>query len=1182
MITDWIKLSKIKIDKKLNFNTGNFLLEISGKKFLFLTGVEEKVIDKELKIQYNEFEAKIVKRFKVDFFLFYFGNRYYTHAVEKVEEKVEFEDFLNIGEPDFEFDIPFVHLGVHGEYESLNGNHTYDMWVDKAFFFKQKALGICEKNTLAGALAFQVNCSKKNIKPIIGETFDVKIGNQKFELKAYCLSEFGWKNLLAINAQINVFNHLEKVIYFDDLITNGKDVVLVISPESLEFVKTKLNVLKESFHSVYYQIDATEYLDDIYDIAHLKLIKKYLSVYSKELEPIFIQDSYYLESFDHNLKSSYNIIGKISSNQSENEYFKSVDDIMVHFVSLFNPEKKFRNGLDLIETLILALSNTVTLSEMSNFEINIGQHKLPEFEAVGEIDYKNGNSTFVEDYYHDTFGAGTAFDNKKLFFSLIEIGIRKKLKNKPVGKYLERVETECDVIVNAGFIDYFLILWDIVREEKLAGGLVGPARGSVGGSLIAYLLDITDIDPIEYDLLFERFLNKTRVSGERAKAADALPDIDIDFESQRRDKVKEYMELKYGKDYVVSIGTYTRLKLKSALKDLAKVEGLSFKYINFITSLFPDKQASDYSWHEIFEKAIENDKIYDFVQKNGNIINLLKRCLMQTRASSVHPSAVVIVPKLDGDNNKMNVFSWMPVRLVEGMLVSEWEGKYIERAGFLKEDILGISQLDKFKMILNLVEKNRGKKIKLSKIPMNYEPVFNLFKKGQNEDVFQFGTSGISAYCKKLKPDNIEELTAINALYRPGPMESNAHNDFVSIKFKKKKPEYDFGLKEVTEKTFGLYIYQEQIMKAVHVLGGLSLSQADEIRTVMKKFDQKKMATFQEMFIEGATSKGCSEKEAEKIWEKLERFSRYGFNRSHSAAYSIIGYWCQFLKYHYPLEFYTTSFQYAGENDIANLISEIRNNPSNKIKIVSPDINVSTETFVGVGDSIYWSLAKIKNVGVVGVGEILKERELNGKFFTFEEFYSRTKINGKINKKVIESLIIGGAFDKMENVQNPRERMGIIRWFYDEKMIDLPEEYKTSDANFKDHFWVFKQKELTGFGDVDYKTLIKGIDNSLIPRYLESKIFLSINKDWKDVCIAGRVMYVKERPSKKGKFGTVTLDSNSNILVCIFWSKEWVLFKEEIESSLNKVVILSGKIKFDDYKGMNVLFANDKTKMYAL
>lgn len=358
---------------------------------------------------------------------------------------------------------------------------------------------------------------------------------------------------------------------------------------------------------------------------------------------------------------------------------------------------------------------------------------------------------------------------------------------------------------------------------------------------------------------------------------DQVADVDIDFPSNRRDDVKNYIKERFGKFHTCSIGTFGRLKLKGAIKDFCRVNGLSFDKVNAITKSIDDE--TEYTFDDFVGYATKSKELYNFFQEHPDVIHLTKYCLGQAKTASIHASAVVIVPEEDKHGNPIDIFGWMPIRKVGGVLISEWEGKYIDKAGFLKEDILGLSQLDKFKFTLDLIKKTHKKKIDLNNIDFEQKEVFSLFKAGNTEDVFQFGTVGLKKYSVQAKPDTIEDLTAMTSLYRPGPMDSNAHVDFADIKAGKKKPHYDFGLKEVTQNTFGLLVYQEQIMKSVVVLGGFTLVESDLMRTVMKKKDVATLNSYKEKFMTGAKERGCELPEAEKIWLKLLAFSAYGFNR---------------------------------------------------------------------------------------------------------------------------------------------------------------------------------------------------------------------------------------------------------------------------------------------------------------
>lgn len=872
-LSNWIVENKLVIsESKLNDSD---IVSIDGVgTFLYLKPFDGKVIDEDFAFILSDEEFDILDENKVNFILFEFGGKFYYSSLKKDKNrynemiyKPEFNDFKYLGKSSEPQVMDFVHLGVHSEYEMMNGSGACETWVKKASFLNCKAVGICDRNTLAGTLSFQTACEKKGVKSIIGETVTVaidysadKANQETFELKFFVLNEKGWKSLLLINKAINV--DYGGFIPDELLYTLGEGLCCVIPKESeFNYIKDDKKAAvkliakyKKAFDEVYYQIDTVEYTSNQLFRNHLTNIDVYLCEYKKLMKPILINDSYYLDKEECSLKAMLNKVdGKVTP-ESENQFFKTFGDTMDSYSEWLEDVKP------LSDVIIEGIENASRLSDKIEFRINTGERKLPHFEV------KN-----VE----------------KKFFKELEKGINERLGNLPpeeLGRYLNQIETECNVIVPNGLCDYFMILWDIIKWCRDNGINTGVGRGSVCGCLIAYCLYITDVDPLKYGLMFERFLNETRVSGERAKSADSMPDIDCDFPTEYRDIVKEYIKDRYGYAYTCSIGTYTRMKLKTCIKDFGKVKGLSFDLTNKLTKDIDDQV--EYTWGDLIEYASKSKILFKFVQENPELVHLTKYALLQPKAESVHPSAVVIVPKhkVDGTNEEIDLWGWMPVKKIDGVLVSEWEGKYIDKSGFLKEDILGLSQLDKFKSILSLIKQNTGKAIDVNAIPLDDEQTYKYFRRGWNEDVFQFGTAGLMNYCRQVKPESLENLVAMSALFRPGPMEMNAHQDFCDIKNGKKKPAYDFGMENITRETFGLYVYQEQIMKAV-VVGGLTEVESDILRTTIKKKDIKTLSSYGEKFKTGyekLLSKNGIEKPKEyaaHVWDKLLAFSGYGFNK---------------------------------------------------------------------------------------------------------------------------------------------------------------------------------------------------------------------------------------------------------------------------------------------------------------
>lgn len=1175
-LSEWIENNKLSVsESKINDSD---IVSIEGVgTFLYVHPFDGKIIDEDFAFILSDEEFDLLDEKKVNYILFEFGKKFYYSSLKQSKNryneiiyKPEFNDFKYLGttKETTEDTFPFVHLGVHSEYEMLNGSGACELWAKKADFMKVKALGICDKNTMAGVLSFQTACEKKGVKSIIGETVTVAIdyseekqNQETFELKLYVLNYDGWKNLLLINKAINV--DYDGFIPDTLLYTLGKGLCCVVPKESeFNYVKDdKAKVIKliakykKTFDQVYYQIDTVEYTSQQLFRKHLENIDTYIMKYKRFIKPILINDSYYLDAEEGGLKSLLNKVSGKAAPESNNQFFKSFMDTLESY-------KEWGEVSELWDVILSGRHYAEKLTDKIDFRINTGERKLPHFEVK---------------------------DVEGLFFQELERGINERLGDLPPKKmkeYLKQIETECAVIVPNGLCDYFMILWDIIKWCRDNDINTGPGRGSVCGSLIAYCLHITDVDPLKYGLMFERFLNETRVSGERAKSADSMPDIDVDFPTEFRDAVKEYIKEKYGYAYTCSIGTYTRMKLKTCIKDFGKVKGLSFDLTNKLTKDIDDQ--IEYTWGDLIEYASKSKLLFKFVQENPELVHMTKYALLQPKAESVHPSAVIIVPKhaVDGTDREMDLWEWMPVKKIDGVLVSEWEGKYIDKSGFLKEDILGLSQLDKFKSILKLIEKNCRKKIDVNKIPLDDEATFRYFKRGWNEDVFQFGTTGLMNYCRQVKPDSLENLIAMTALFRPGPMELNAHQDFADIKNGKKKPVYDFGMEDITKETYGLYVYQEQVMQAV-VVGGLTKVESDVLRTTIKKKDVKTLASFGDKFKEGyaklLSKNGIKNPEeyANHVWDKLLAFSGYGFNKSHAAAYSIMSYWSQWFKVNYPLEFWTTALQFSKEGEVPYRLAELKKTGA-EIEIRPPDVNFSDINFTcdAKEQRIFFSLTKIKGVGEVAVKNIMDTRHAGGQFYSLEEFLSR--VPSKVNKTVVKCLIVAGAFDLIEGVNNPRDRKKLLEKYLESKNESLPEEYSGADSN-SNAFWILEQKRLTGFGEVDYETMIRdAIPNKRLSKlYVNDSEFLA-TKEKTEVVIAGKLIFYRERDIKNGKMCSIQIDCNNTILNAILWPDAYEKIDEDIANLKGCIVALSGTVEKDRYRNEKNLYSNNKTKLYVI
>lgn len=667
---------------------------------------------------------------------------------------------------------------------------------------------------------------------------------------------------------------------------------------------------------------------------------------------------------------------------------------------------------------------------------------------------------------------------------------------------------------------------------------------------------------------------------------DSMPDVDCDFPVAFRDTVKEYMARRYGVNHVCSVGTYTRMKLKTCLKDFGKVMGVPFAVMNKLTKDIDDQ--IEYTWGDLFNYAATSRELFRFVQDHPELVHMTKYALTQCKTSSIHPSAVIIVPQEDEDGNPIDLFGWMPMKKMGDVLVSEWEGKYVDKSGFLKEDILGLNQLDKFSSIIKLIAKNRKEQIDVNTIPFGDEEVFRYFQRGWCEDVFQFGAMGLMNYCREAKPQSLDDLIAMTALFRPGPMDVKAHETFVDIKNGRKKPKFDPGMEEITRDTYSLYTYQEQIMKAM-VVGGLTPVESDECRTYIKKKNHEALAQFKGKFVNGYSalieSRGVESKraaaQASEVWDKMLAFASYGFNKSHAVAYTMMSYWSQWFKVNYPLEFWTTSLQYASkESDIPYRLVEMKKTGA-EIEVRPPDINFSGETFTcdPKTNRIFFSLGKVKGVGERALMLLKAMKDEHGEVFSFEDFI--TSAPKGINRTVMLRLIMAGAFDLVEDIRNPRQRLDIVKQYLERRGEPLSDEFTSPDAH-TNAWWVFKQRELTGYGEVDYERMMNeyGLGKRMVRLYVTAAEF-ERKHEGDEVCIVGRVNNVFERQTKGGdSYGVLQVEVNDLIIQITLWPDFWLHQPENEATLLNRIVAVSGRVNY--FAGKKTVQSSQSTRLEIL
>ena len=692
------------------------------------------------------------------------------------------------------------------------------------------------------------------------------------------------------------------------------------------------------------------------------------------------------DQIDYSFKNIYLNIVKCL-NKDDLEYLKYLELIKTgkSISDEITIDNDYYKEIELDKTI---LDNYKEIDSLCNFEIKKND-LLPKY-------------SFIEE------------DSKTYLEKLCKKGLMKRFDNKVPMKYAERLMMELDVINQMGFNDYFLVVWDYVKYAKKNNILVGPGRGSAAGSLVSYSLGITDIDPIKYDLLFERFLNKDRIT---------MPDIDIDFDSNRKEDVVNYVINKYGRKRVSNIITYGTMKSKMVLRDVGRIFNLEDKIDSFVKYIDSNMSLKENLENTNIKNMISNDPLLSKVCMISLKLEGLKRL------TSVHAAGVII-------SNK-DLDRYIPLYDNNGTLVSGYTMNYIEDLGLLKMDFLS---LDNLILISNLC--NEIKDININNIPLNDQKTLDVFRKVNTDGIFQFESSGIKNVLRKFKVENFDDLAVILALFRPGPMQNI--DSYIKRKEGKEKVTYvTEDLKEILGSTYGIIIYQEQIMRIAQQMAGFSLSEADNLRRAMSKKKHELMESYRDKFIEGSIKNNYSKEDAEKTFEYILKFASYGFNKSHSVSYSLISYQMAYLKAHYPSYFmkYLLSNVIGNEIKTKEYIDECK---LNNINILMPDINMSNKEYTLEDKGIRFPLASIKNIGATISNSIVEERLSGGEYKDFIDFVSRNYSKG-VNKKVLTCLINSGCFDSFNNRRTLIENLdSIINYAelvkdLDSSLVDRPE-----------------------------------------------------------------------------------------------------------------------------------------------
>lgn len=682
--------------------------------------------------------------------------------------------------------------------------------------------------------------------------------------------------------------------------------------------------------------------------------------------------------------------------------------------------------------------------------------------------------------------------------------------------------------------------------------------------------------------------------GYRQGDSGSLPDVDIDFQSDRRQEVKEYLERRYNHDglqRVFSAGTFTTMKLKAALKDVARVYGVPVNEVNYITAMIEDDSLD---WSGFFQLVYSKKRLKEFVQKYPKMIESMRTLMGQPRSSSVHASAIIITPdKKDGKT--MECFDYLPIKKVDDMLVSEIDGYSIDEIGLLKNDCLGIKELERIQNTRALVVKEYGDETTFLQIineKLADPKAYKLFADGYTQNIFQFSSAGMTKFVMDMKPTDINDLIAANALFRPATIEVGATEKYVLCKKGEVAPEYFWGTYEIMKNTFGVLCYQEDLSKMACEIGGFSLAEGVHLVKFISKKKVDKIRAMKDKFMDGAKVKGCPDDQAKAIWEMFEAAGSYLFNKSHATAYALTAYIGAWYKVNYPTAFYTVALKYAKDENIPTLMYEMTQ--ASKCQVVSPDINISGLDFETdfKTDKIFWALSRIKFVGVETVRMIVEERNMNGAYKGVSDFCERMNRIRKersedenserapINSRQIKNLIIAGCFDNIEHVTSPSQRFDLLKTAADRYGFEIDDAAFPSYKVTQDFFWSTLQIAASGIGSVDYD---KAFERSMYKPKYKGKSYRRISEcrdmdnDGDRVVICASVAEVIEKSytdkttGDKKSFYKITLQQNNDTMEMLVWNEDVEKFHDILVSAEGHIIIVYGIVKWSDFSNCTVL-----------
>jgi DNA polymerase-3 subunit alpha len=884
---------------------------------------------------------------------------------------------------------PFVHLHCHTDYSLLDGACEISQLMDLVVEQKMPAVAMTDHGNLFGAVEFYNSAKEKGVHPVIGcEVYVSQQGlasrseNDRYNhLILLCENQEGYRNLLQLVSTAFLEGFYYKPRIDKDLLARHSKGLIALSACLRGDINETL-------------------LANRYEEAK-RLAYGYADMFGKH--------NFFLEIQDHGLEQDRSVVPEVLRLSQEtriplvatnDSHYMRKSDVRAHEIllciqtgkTMSDPQRmrftqpefylKTRDEmLAMFGEVEEALDCTWDIAQRCKVSLEKVKEPFPKFEVPAE----HTTDTYFE------YVARQGFEKRRarLEARRAQGGLKHDL-----AEYTERLDREIRMIQQMQFSGYFLIVWDFIRFAKLRGISVGPGRGSAAGSLVSYAMEITDIDPLEYGLLFERFLNPERIS---------MPDIDIDFHTRRRGEVIQYVTEKYGREQVAQIITFGTLGARTAIKDVGRVLDISFADVDRITKLIPNQLNI-----KLKEAIQQEPAIEEAARKDPRLKEVLDVALKvegMARNAGMHAAGVVISP--------VPLKELVPLyKTSKDEIVTQYDMVGLEKLALLKMDFLGLTTLDIIQDALALIERHRGVKLVVEELALDDEATYQIFSKGFTSGVFQFESRGMRDILRKYQPTRIEDLCALNALYRPGPIQGGMIDDFIDRKHGRRQVTYDFPeLKEILEETYGVIVYQEQVMQISNRLAGYSLGEADILRRAMGKKKAEEMAAQRARFLKGAKEKGFPQRKIEKIFDLMEQFAGYGFNKSHSAAYAYLAYVTAYLKAHYALEFLSAllTSEMGNTDKVVKYINECR---EMGIQVLPPDVNSSGRDFTPDRQGIRMGLCAIRNVGAGAADSIIQARESGGAFQSLYDLSERVDL-ASVNRRVLENLIKCGAMSSL-------------------------------------------------------------------------------------------------------------------------------------------------------------------------